>query len=143
MPTQTAIIQILTRAKLNVLERQERTDECLALCLRMGEHLRYALKLLELARLPESLPHALKYFHDASEALTFAQRLVIKASIKQAESLIAPTKSNLYPHAADWLRRAKAAHAQLGHTDKWQKYLLQLKEQYRLRPALMTQLTKL
>jgi len=68
---------------------------------------------------------------------------VIKASIKQAESLIAPTKSNLYPHAADWLRRAKAAHAQLGRTDEWQKYLTQLKEQYRRRPALMAQLEKL
>jgi uncharacterized Zn finger protein len=68
---------------------------------------------------------------------------VIRASIKQAESLIAPTKSNLYPAAADWLRRAKAAYAQTGRTGEWQTYLLRLKEQYRRRPALMAQLTTL
>lgn len=67
---------------------------------------------------------------------------VIRASVKQAESLIAPTKSNLYP-AADWLRRAKAAYMQLGRADEWRKYLLQLKEQYRRRPALMAQLARL
>src|SRR2546421_6303773 len=39
---------------------------------------------------------------------------VIRASIKQAEELIVQTKSNLYPAAADWLRKAKAAYAQLG-----------------------------
>lgn len=267
--------QILTRAKLNVLERQGRTDEYLALCLRTGAHLRYALKLLELDRLPEAVAHTRKQLNDASEALTFAQALrdaghldeairvgerglqlgghkatlgawlapfeetqgrtkqaleawlaafretpslavwqtlkrlagsrwnkmkpevmaaleksydkqplaevlldeqqwdaaikvadkhaqdyrvvatvadaliahrpewVIKASIKQAEILIAPTKSNLYPHAADWLRRAKAAYAKAGRTPEWQKYLLQLKEQYRRRPALMAQLKNL
>jgi len=68
---------------------------------------------------------------------------VICASVKQAESLIAPTKSNLYPAAADWLRRAKAAYARTGHTGEWQTYLLRLKEQYRRRPALMGQLTTL
>jgi len=268
-------VRVLTRAKLNVLERQGRTDEYLALCLRTGEHLRYALKLLELSRLPEAVSHALKCLADAGEALTLAQRLresghldeatrvgerglrlrgrraalgqwlgaveeaqgrtrqaleawlvafreapsldswrtvkrlagprwaklkpevtaslekfhdrrllaevfleeqewdaairvadghaqdhsvsatvadalvtrrpewVIRASVKQAESLIAPTKSSLYPAAADWLRRAKAAYAHAGRTDEWQEYLLRLKEQYRRRPALMAQLTSL
>src|SRR5438105_3315213 len=68
---------------------------------------------------------------------------VVCASVKQAESLIALTKSNLYLAAADWLRRAKAAYAQLGRTGEWQKYLLQLKEQYKRRPALMAQLARL
>src|ERR1043165_10173254 len=60
---------------------------------------------------------------------------VIRTSIKHAESLIAPTKSNLYPAAADWLRRAKAAYARVGRDEEWQRYLLRLKEQYRRRPA--------
>ena len=68
---------------------------------------------------------------------------VIRASIKQAEDLIAQTKSNLYPAAADWLKRAKAAYAKLGRTSEWQKYLQQLKEQYKRRPALQAQLARL
>lgn len=66
---------ILTRAKLNVLERQERTDEFLALCLRTGSHLRYAMKLVELGRRAESVKHALKHLAAASEALTLAKQL--------------------------------------------------------------------
>ena len=267
--------QALTRAKLNVLERQGRTDEYLALCLRAGAHLRYALKLSELDRLPEAVSHALKHLSVAREALTLAEHLresghldeairvgerglrlggqkaalgqwlgpveetqgrnkqaleawlvafreapslavwqaikrlagprwnklkpgvmaslekfhdkqplaevllyeqewdaairvadknardyrvvaavadalvarrpewVIRASVKQAEELIAPTKSSLYPAAADWLRRAKAAYAQMDQADEWRKYLMQLKEQYRRRPALMAQLERL
>jgi len=68
-------VQVLTRAKLNVLERQGRTDEYLALCLRAGEHLRYSLKLLSLGRAPEAVSHALKRLTDAGKALTLAQRL--------------------------------------------------------------------
>jgi uncharacterized Zn finger protein len=269
-------VRVFTRAKLNVLERQGRTDEYLALCLSAGEHLRYALKLLELDRLPGAVSHALKRFTDAGEAFTLAQRLresghldealrvgerglrlkgrkaalgqwlgaieeargrtrqvleawlaafreapsldlwhtvkrlassrwnklkpeviaslekfydkrplaevlveeqewdaairvadkhaqdhpaaaatvadalitrrpewVIRASVKQAESLIAPTKSSLYPAAADWLRRAKAAYALAGRAEEWQEYLRRLKEQYRRRPALMAQLARL
>lgn len=264
--------QALTRAKLNVLGRRRRTDDYLALCLRAGEHLRYALKLLELGRPREAVSHALKRLNSAGEALTLAQCLresghikeairvgerglrlggrkaalgqwlgpveeaqgrkkqaleawlaafreapslalwqtikrlagsrwsrlkpqamsslekfydkqplaqvlleeqdwdavtrvadkhaqdervaatvadaliehrpewVIRASVKHAEGLIAPTKSNLYPAATDWLRRAKAAYARVGREEEWQKYLLRLKEQYRRRPALMAQL---
>lgn len=268
-------IQVLTRAKLNVLERQGRTDDYLALCLSAGEHLRYALKLLSLGRAPEAVTHALKRLADAGGALTLAQHLrdsgqldeairvgerglrlkgrkaalgrwlgaieeaqgrtkqaleawlaafreapsldlwrtlkrlagrgwsklkpeamtslekfydkrpladvlieeqewdaairladrhaeehevaamvadalitrhpewVVRTSIKHAESLIAPTKSSLYPVAADWLRRAKAAYAHSGQIDEWQQYLQRLKEQYKRRPALMAQLTSL
>jgi hypothetical protein len=268
-------VQVLTRAKLNVLERQGRADEYLALCLRAGEHLRYVLKLLSLGCVPEAVSHALKRLIEADEALTLAQHLrdsghldeairvgerglrlkshkaalgrwlgaveeaqgrtgqaleawlaafheapsldlwrtlkrlagrrwaklkpkaiaplenfydkrplaevlveeqewdaairladrhaqghdiaatvadalitlrpdwVIRTSAKHAESLIAPTKSSLYPAAANWLRRAKAAYAHSGQTDEWQKYLQQLKEQYKRRPALMAQLKSL
>ena len=45
----------------------------------------------------------------ADALIAYRPAWVIRASIKQAESLIASTKSNLYPTAADWLRRAKAA----------------------------------
>ncbi len=267
--------QALTRAKLNVLERQGRTDDYLALCVKTGEHLRYALKLCELDRLPKAVSYGLKHLTFAEEALILAQRLresgqleeaikigehglkldgrkaalgqwlgpieeaqgrnrqaleawlaafsenpslaayqtvkrlagarwgklkvevmatlekfydkqplaevllfeqewdaaikvadqkgayhrvvatvaealvshrpawVIRASIRQAEDLIAPTKSNLYPAAADWLKLAKAAYAQSGRTNEWQKYLQQLKEQYKRRPALQAELVRL
>ena len=268
-------VQVLTHAKLNVLERQGCTDEYLSLCLRAGEHLRYALKLLSLGRTPEAVSHALKRLTDANEALTLAQHLrdaghldeairvgerglrlkghkaplgrwlgaieeaqgrtrqaleawlaafretpsldlwrtlkrlagrgwsklkptamsslekfydkrplaevlveeqewdaaiyladrhaqehevaatvadalitrrpewVIRASLKHAEALIEPTKSTLYPAAADWLRRAKAAYAHSGRAGEWQQYFQRLKEQYKRRPALMAQLTSL
>jgi uncharacterized Zn finger protein len=267
--------QALTRAKLNVLERQGRTDDYLALCVKEGEHLRYALRLCELSRVSEAVSHGLKHLMVANEALLLARALresghldeaikvgerglklagrktglgewlgpveeaqgrgpqaleawraafrerpslatyqtikrlagvrwgrlksevmatlnksydkqplaevllferewdaaikvadqkdvyhtvvetvaealvqhrpewVIRASIKQAEELIVQTKSNLYPAAADWLKRAKAAYAKLGRTSEWQKYLRELKEQYKRRPALQAQLARL
>ncbi|HYH87050.1 MAG TPA: SWIM zinc finger family protein [Pyrinomonadaceae bacterium] len=267
--------QALTHAKLNVLERQGRTREYLALCVKEGEHLRCALKLCELDRMPEAISYGLKHLTVADEALLLAQRLresgqlddsikvgerglklagrkaslgewlgpveeaqgrkgqaleawlaafsekpslstyqtikrlagarwgrlkseimatlekfydkqplaevllfeqewdaaikvadqkgayhtvvgtvaealiphrpewVVRASIKLAEDLIVQTKSNLYPAAADWLKRAKAAYAKLERTSEWQKYLQQLKEQYKRRPALQAQLARL
>ena len=68
---------------------------------------------------------------------------VVSASIKQAEVLIEKTQSKYYPYAADWLRRAKGAYAEMGRSGEWRKYLTNLKEQYRRRPALMAQLEKL
>ncbi|MGH9799876.1 MAG: hypothetical protein ACRD82_05880, partial [Blastocatellia bacterium] len=65
---------------------------------------------------------------------------VISVSIKQSDGLIVKTQSKYYSHAANWLRRAKAAYAEMGQTDKWLKYLTELKQQYRRRPALMAQL---
>ena len=267
--------QILTEAKLNVLERQGRTDEYLALCLKSGEHLRYALKLVSLNRVAEAVKYALEHLAKAGDALKLAQALresrhyaeslkigerglnlggskaslgewlgpieeaqgrtaqaleaweaafrdlpslatwktikrlagsrwkglkpelmaslekgyrkqelaevlieeqewdaavkvadektsgyhlvaavadaliahrpewVIRASVKQADELIAKTQSKYYSHAANWLRRAKAAYAQLGRNDDWRKYLSELKEQYKRRPALMAKLNGL
>src|SRR5262245_10834152 len=267
--------QILTDAKLNVLERQGRTDEYLALCLKSGEHLRYALKLVSLRRMAEAVKYALEYLAKADDALKLAQALresrhyaeslkigerglklggskasfgewlgpieeargrtaqaleaweaafhdlpslatwktikrlagsrwkrmkpelmaslergddqqtlaevlieeqewdaaikvadkqtydyrlvatvadalikhrpewVIRASVKQADELIAKTQSKYYAHAANWLRRAKAAYAQLGRNGDWQRYLSELKEQYKRRPALMAKLNGL
>ncbi|MCI0659539.1 MAG: hypothetical protein L0220_00540 [Acidobacteria bacterium] len=270
-----SLSQILTRAKLNVLERQGRTDEYLALCLKSGEHLRYSAKLVALDRMPEAVKYALKHLASADDALKLARSLresgrldeslkvgerglklggskaslgewlgpieeaqgrtaqalearqaafhdspslatwktikrlagsrwkrlkpelmaslekgynhqalaevlldeqewdaaikvadqrthdyqlvaivadalivhrpkwVIRASVTQADGLIAKTKSKYYSHAADWLRRAKAAYAQLGRSGDWQKYLTKLKEQYKRRPALMAKLNGL
>jgi uncharacterized Zn finger protein len=270
-----SVVQALTRAKLNVLERQERTDEYLALCLQTGAHLRYAQKLVMLGRAPDAVKYAQKQFEAADDALKLAQQLreagkleealgigehglklgggksalgawlgpmeevqgrteqaleawqaafhsspslavwqtikrlagtrwqqlkpelmaslekhysrqplvevlleeqewdgamavadkekydyrlvatvadalivhrpewVVRASIKQAEVLIEKTQSKYYPYAADWLRRAKGAYAEMGRSGEWRKYLTNLKEQYRRRPALMAQLDKL
>ena len=68
---------------------------------------------------------------------------VIRASIKQFDVLVAKTQSKYYAHAAEWLRRVKAAYLQLKQQDKWQKYLEQLQEQYRRRSALMPYLKAL
>jgi uncharacterized Zn finger protein len=91
-----------------------------------------------------------RYAQEHEVAATVAEALitrrpewVIRASVKHAEALIAPTKSSLYPAAADWLRRAKAAYAHSGRADEWQQYLQRLKEQYKRRPALMAQLRNL
>jgi uncharacterized Zn finger protein len=267
--------QILTDAKLNVLERQGRTDEYLALSLKSGGYLRYTLKLVSLKRVAEAVKYALKHLAKADDALKLAQALresrhpdeslkigerglklgaskaslgewlgpieeaqgrttqaleawqaafhdspslttwktikrlsgsrwkrlkpelmaslekgynhqalaevlieeqewdaaikvadkqtynyrlvaivadaliahrpdwVIRASVKQADELIAKTQSKYYSHAANWLRRAKDAYAQLGQDSDWQKYLSKLKEQYKRRPALMAKLNGL
>lgn len=267
--------QILTDAKLNVLERQGRTDEYLALCLESGEHLRYALKLVSFKRVAEAVKYALKHLAKADDALKLAQALresrhpdeslkigerglklggskaslgawlgpieeaqgrvaqaleawqaafhslpslaewktikrlagarwkrmkpelmasldkgynhqalaeilieehewdaaikvadkqtfnyrlvatvadaliahrpewVIRASVKQADALIEKTQSKYYTHAANWLRRVKAAYAQMERTGEWQKCLSKLKEQYSRRPALMAKLNGL
>ncbi len=65
----------LTHLKLNILERQGRTEEFLALCLRAGAHLRYALKLVDLDRIAEAVTYARKRFAVAAEALKLAERL--------------------------------------------------------------------
>ena len=65
----------LTEAKLNVLDRQGRIDEYLALCQRAGRHLRYTLKLCDLDRAPEAAAYAAQQFASAEEALRLAERL--------------------------------------------------------------------
>ena len=64
--------QALTRARLNVLERQGRVDDYLALCMKEGEYLRYALKLCELDRVPEAVSSALEHLMVADESLILA-----------------------------------------------------------------------
>src|SRR5262245_5752143 len=69
------ISKVLTRAKLNVLERQERTDEYLTLCLESDEHLQYSMKLVALDRAPEAMKYTLEHLSDADDALKLARSL--------------------------------------------------------------------
>ncbi|MGB8645334.1 MAG: SWIM zinc finger family protein [Anaerolineae bacterium] len=68
---------------------------------------------------------------------------VARMSIKQAERLMGEAKSERYPLAANWLKKAKQAYVQLGQTREWQAYLQKVKEQYKRRPALQAQLQRL
>lgn len=76
----------LVEAKLNVLARQARIDEYLALCQKEERHLRYALKLCELGRAGEAVKYAFEYLEDAAEALTLAQAL---RELKQMDDALA------------------------------------------------------
>jgi len=68
---------------------------------------------------------------------------VVKISLKHAERLMAEAKSKNYPIAAEWLKRAKRAYAELGQTDEWKAYLQNTKAKYSRRPALQAQLARL
>lgn len=74
----------LTDAKLNVLERQGRSDEYLALSQRAKRHLRYALKLCDLKRVPEALRYAKKHLATADEAQQLAEKLKTLRHITEA-----------------------------------------------------------
>lgn len=76
----------LTEAKLNILERQGRAEEYLALCLETKRHLRYALKLCDLDRVTEAMKYAKKHLASADEALRLAERL---RELKQIDEAIA------------------------------------------------------
>ncbi|MGE5375410.1 MAG: SWIM zinc finger family protein [Bacteroidota bacterium] len=65
----------LTEAKLNVLDRQGRTEEYLALCRKEERHLRYALKLCDLKQVADAVKYARKHLTTAKESLEVAQRL--------------------------------------------------------------------
>lgn len=68
-------IDYLTEAKLNVLDRQNRTEEYLALCLKEERHLRYTLKLCDLKQVVEVVKYAKKHLSTAEESLQVARRL--------------------------------------------------------------------
>ncbi len=76
--------QKLTRAQLNVLARQGRTDEYLALCERAGEHLRYAMKLVDLDRVSEAVKYALQHLRLTKDAYELAQQLRAAQHLDQA-----------------------------------------------------------
>ncbi len=65
----------LTEAKLNVLDRQGRTEEYLALCKKEKRHLRYALKLCNLKQVTDAVKYAKKHLASAEEIGQVARRL--------------------------------------------------------------------
>lgn len=65
----------LTEAKLNVLDRQGRTEEYLAMCKKEKRHLRYTLKLCDLKQVTEAVKYAKKHLASADETWRVAQRL--------------------------------------------------------------------
>lgn len=65
----------LTQAQLNVLERQGRMDEFLALAQRANAFLRYILKLLDLGRKDEAMAVAMSQPITAGDAFAVAQKL--------------------------------------------------------------------
>ena len=65
----------LTEAKLNVLDRQGRTEDYLALCKKEQRHLRYALKLCDLRQVTDAVKYAKKHLASAEEIRQVALRL--------------------------------------------------------------------
>jgi uncharacterized Zn finger protein len=76
-------------------------------------------------------------------AMAHRPEWVVKISLKHADRLMSEAKSKNYPIAAAWLARAKQAYKLLGKTDEWKKYLGKIKEEYKRRPALQSQLARL
>ncbi len=66
---------ILTEAKLNILERQNRVEEFLKLCLEVGEYRRYILKQIEMGNFEKAKQVAWKTITQASDALMVAKAL--------------------------------------------------------------------
>ncbi len=75
----------LTEAKLNVLDRQGRMEEYLALCQKEKRHLRYTLKLCDLKQVADAVKYAKKHLALADEACQVGQRL--RESRKVAEAI--------------------------------------------------------
>jgi uncharacterized Zn finger protein len=74
----------VTEAKLNVLDRQSRTEEYLALCKKEGRHLRYALKLCDLKQVTDTVKYAKKHLTSAEEMRHVAQRLRESRQVAEA-----------------------------------------------------------
>lgn len=66
---------ILSEAKLNILERQNRLEEYLKLCLKVGEYRRYILKQIEVGEFEKAKEVAWKTITQASDALVIAKSL--------------------------------------------------------------------
>lgn len=64
--------EVLNEARLNVLERQDRNDEYLNLCLIIDDYLRYTLKQIELGRVETGFDMARKTLTKAEDALVVA-----------------------------------------------------------------------
>jgi uncharacterized Zn finger protein len=74
----------LARARLNVLERQERYDEYLHLAEAEGQTARYVTMLVRLDRVREAVEYGLQYLSMTDEALALAQALREHGEIEKA-----------------------------------------------------------
>ncbi len=66
---------VLNQAKLNILDRQNRVEEYLGLCLKLGQYLLYVLKQIELGEIEKAIHVAKTSITLAPEALQVAQKL--------------------------------------------------------------------
>ncbi len=104
----------LDSAKLNVLERQGRSDEFLSLCQQTGQHLRYTQKLLQLGQI-ENAVHAAYQLSDPNQVLEIAKRLREINQISEAVALAEHglTIEGQKYHLAAWLAPLEESQGQL------------------------------
>ena len=67
--------EILVEAQLNVLERQNRLEEFLRICLETGQYLRYVLKQIEVEAFDRAIEIAWEYLAKAEDAMQVAKGL--------------------------------------------------------------------
>jgi uncharacterized Zn finger protein len=105
----------LTAARLNVLERQGRTEEFLNLAEIEGETVRYVTMLVTAGRAQEAVNYGLRNFVEPGEALALAQVLRahdhIGAALQIGEHGLWLGDSSLN-ELARWLREAAASHGE-------------------------------
>ena len=76
--------EILIKAQLNLLERQNRLPEFLQLCLETGQYLRYILKQIEVGAFDQVVEVAWKTLTKAEDALQVAKRLLDASRLEDA-----------------------------------------------------------
>ncbi|HVP21407.1 MAG TPA: SWIM zinc finger family protein [Anaerolineaceae bacterium] len=76
--------EILVEAQLNVLERQNRLEEFLQLCLETGQYLRYILKQIETGAFDQAVEMAWKTLTMAEDALQVAKGLRAAGRLEDA-----------------------------------------------------------
>jgi uncharacterized Zn finger protein len=108
----------LAVARLNVLERQGRTQEYLYLAQAESQIELYVTMLVKLGRVPEAMEYALKYLTSGSEALTVAQALRAQGAAEEALQMAEHgmgLRGYAGPSLRRWLRDEAGA---LGQTER-------------------------
>ena len=68
---------------------------------------------------------------------------VIRSCRQQAEDIMDAGKANAYYHAANWLKRARAAYLAAGREAEWREYLSDLLDKHRRKRKLIPMLEAL
>ena len=117
----------LDKVKLNVLERQGRTDEFLALCQQTSQHLRFTQKLLQLGRTDEGIRAAYQ-IAEPTQVLETAKKLreanLLSDAIPLAEHGL--TLAGQKYHLAVWLAPLEESQGRL--EEALQAYLVSFAE---------------